>query len=122
MEKKKRATYEVLIVVVVVGLCLVLGLGLYAKRVKVAKGKLLIQELGALRASITQYRILNQKYPASLEDLAKSTFDTGKGKRLYVEKVQKNSNGKLVDPFGTQYRYDLAKGWVSSTSSGYEKW
>ena len=52
----------------------------------------------------------------------KSTYDVAGVNRPYLESIQVNAEGKLIDPFGKPYVYDAKRGMVSSAAPGYEKW
>lgn len=122
MTSKKRSTFEVVLVTVIVGLTLALGIALFAGRSKVQKGRLLIQELSTLRSGISLYNAVNNKMPGSLNELVDSTYTVNATERPYVEFQHKNSEGKLIDPFGSSFNYEPKTGWVSSSTEGYEAW
>ena len=123
MNVKGRAKYEIFVVVIVVLLAVAVAVGLYAERSKVYNGKRMIAELSAIRSAVSLYAAVNKTMPPNLETLAKSTFDAGGGKtRPYLEKMNMDTSGKLVDPFGKPYSYDQKRGLVVSSSKGYEKW
>lgn len=69
--KKKRSTFEVVLISVVVMLSLVLGAGIYAGRATVQKRRLLIQELSMLRSAISLYAVINKQLPPDLVELEK---------------------------------------------------
>lgn len=120
--KRKRSTYEVVIVVLVVGLSVALAFGLFSGRNKVNKGRLLMNELSMFRSAISLYNMTNHKYPQSLEELATSTYEVDLQKRPYVEFIHRSESGNVIDPFGNPYIYEKNSGWISSTSKGYTQW
>ena len=122
MVKKKRSSYEYVVVFVIVLLSVTLAVSLYAERAKVQKGNLLIQELSTLRSGIQIYRLFNNKNPASLEELTESTYSVGSIKKPYLERLPLDKNGNLVDPFGNPYIYDPNGAWVKSQTNGFENW
>ncbi|MFH1830850.1 MAG: hypothetical protein ABH871_08775 [Pseudomonadota bacterium] len=122
MAKRKRSYFEIIVITVVVVLTVVLAAGLYAGRTKVQKSNLLVQELGMLRSSLLLYKTINNHSAPSLEQLMTEEYDVGTTKRTYVERLPFSKDGKIIDPFGNPYNYDPKTGWLSSTTSSYEKW
>lgn len=122
MGNLKRSAYEIVLVIVVVVLSVALGIGLYSGRDKVARSKVLIQELAMIRSAVTQFKLVNKKMPESLEELASATYAAGGDKRGYLSGVARSKDGAIVDPFGNPYRYDSKRGWVDSTTEGFERW
>lgn len=122
--KKSRAKYEVIILLVVIAAALVAGVSIYKMRVKADKSKLLLSELEQMRSAITTYKTLNKVLPPDLEGLVKLTysFTSTESPKPYLPNAKLNPAGKLVDPFGNVYKYDVAKGWVSSSTTGYTDW
>lgn len=118
-----RSTLEIVIVVVIVALVVVLSVGIYAGQNKLNKGKVLISELTAMRAGVTLYKKLNKINPPSLDVLANERYEAGDGRRhSYLDKVHRNEESNIIDPFGQSYRYNAKSGWVQSTTKGYERW
>lgn len=123
MDIRARAKYEVVIVIIIVVLAVALSIGLYAGRTKIYNGKRLINELQGMRTAVQLYITLNHSVPPSLETLAKSTFDAGdETQRPYIENLPINDKGEVIDPFGHPYKYNPQKGYVYSTTPGYENW
>ncbi|MBI4126105.1 MAG: hypothetical protein HY465_01290 [Deltaproteobacteria bacterium] len=96
----KRKAYEFFLVGVVLVLTMVLAVGLYRGQTKVTKGQLLMHELSMLRSSIALSKTTKKANPKNLQDVSEI----------------------VVDPFGSPYHYDAERGWVSSTTEGYESW
>ncbi|PIU57707.1 MAG: hypothetical protein COS89_03830 [Deltaproteobacteria bacterium CG07_land_8_20_14_0_80_38_7] len=118
-----RAKYEVVVVVILVVLCVGLTIGLYSSRTKVENDKVLMNELTAMRTAVSLYMTLNKAVPPNLNTLMTATYDAGDGvKRSYLDKLQLNVEGGLVDPFGNAYGYDATRGYVYSTTKGYSNW
>lgn len=122
MNVRGRAKYEVVIVAIVVLLAIAIAVGLYAGRSKVHNGKRMIAELSAIRSAVSLYTTTNKALPPNLEVLTKTTYDAGGSKRAYLEKMKANAEGKLIDPFGKPYAYNMKRGLVASTSPGYGEW
>lgn len=118
----KRSAYEWILVTIVIVLTVVLGVGLYSGRDKVAKSKLLIQELAMLRNGAAHYKMINKHPPSSLKELATANYDFGGKQKGFLESPPLSDNGQIVDPFGNPYGYDPKKGWINSTTRGFEKW
>lgn len=122
MLKRQRPTYEIVIVTAIVVLTVAMSIGLYSARSRVVKGNLLVSELANLRGAILLYQKLHRANPPGLEVLVLGTYEIGETKQPYLERLPADPGGKLRDPFGGAYRYDPETGWVSSTTSGYERW
>lgn len=122
MPKPKRAAYEYVIIFIVIALTVTLGAAIYAGRAKVRRGNLLIRELGMMRSSITLYKLINRANPESLEELGSSTYEVDSTPRFYIDSIPRDSDGDIVDPFGTPYNYKQQTAWVWSGTPGYENW
>lgn len=125
MSVKGRARYEVIVVVIVIVVAVVLAVGLYSRRGKVQNDKILMNELSAMRTSVSLYVTLNKEMPASLKDLTMKTYNLGDGvQKPYLDGIASkiDAAGKFMDPYGNPYGYDPRKGFVYSTTKGYEKW
>ena len=122
--KKSRAKYEVVILLIVIVAALIAGFGIYKARSGVDKGKLLMTELEQIRSAITTYKTLNKVNPPTIEDLTKLTysFSPNEKPRPYLSDIAVNREEKPVDPFGNPYKYDVSKGWVTSSTKGYAEW
>lgn len=118
----KRSAYEWILVIIVVVLTVILGVGLYSGRDKVAKSKILIQELSMLRNGAAHYNMINKHPPASLKELSTATYDFGDEQRSFLDSAPLSSNDSIIDPFGNPYSYDPKSGWISSTTPGFERW
>lgn len=122
MAKARRSTFELIVVIAVVAFTVVMGAGIYAKRVELQKSELMIHELAMLRSSLALYKIVNHQNAGSLAELAQGEYDVDGAWRPYVDRLPPSDDGDILDPFGSPYAYDKKTGWVSSTSSGYERW
>ncbi|HPQ80598.1 MAG TPA: hypothetical protein PLZ86_02625 [bacterium] len=120
---KKRSVYDIVVVTIVVVLALVMSAKLYAGRSQIQKSGMLVVELGSFRNAIRAYRLVNKANPSSLEELTKTGIETEVELRPFLEKLPAlDEDGRPVDPFGSPYSYDSERGWVSSSTSGYERW
>lgn len=123
MYEPRRPRYESVIVVIVVILVLVLSMGLYAGRIKIQNGRLLKNELQAMRTAVELHIMRERTLPPDLKTLMKLTYIDGEGQpRPYLDKIFENSTGQLIDPFGNPYRYDPRTGRVYTTTRGYKNW
>jgi len=122
--KKKRARYEVLIILIVIVAAVIAGFGIFKERGKVDKGQLLRTELEQIRAAVSTYKALNKVNPADLESLTKLTYSFEPGEKAipYLQNVKVDKKGQLLDPFGHVYNYNPRSGWVASTTPGYLDW
>ncbi len=120
--EKKRSTFEVVLISVVVILSLILGVGIYAGRATVQKRRLLIQELSMLRSAISLYAVINKQLPPDLTELEKNKYTTENSTKPYLEYLYDDNADMLRDPFGNPYHYDPVSGWVRSTTEGYTRW
>jgi len=122
MVKRKRTHFEYIVITVVVILTLTLGAGLYAGRLKIQKSKLLVQELSMMRSALLLYKTVNYINAETLDTLTSTSYPVDDVMRPYIDRLPLSKNGKHIDPFGNPYNYDNKKGWVWSTTSGYERW
>lgn len=87
----------------------------------VVKEGALIYELRTIRMAVMTFKEVNKRYPTSLDELSDATFYTPSGaKRPYIPDyiIQRG----IKDPFDNRYLYDPARGWVKSSTHGYERW
>lgn len=123
MIKRSRSSYEIVIIVAVVVLGVVMSAALYAGRSKAIKSNMLVEELSMIRSAIITYRVYNRSNPHSIEGLLAEGYDSGEGgMRPYLSLSVERKGGRIIDPFGNAYAYDPVIGWVSSTTTGYERW
>lgn len=121
--QKPRARYEWVVILAVLVGCGFLSFGLMQGRGKAQKADLMRTELAQLRSGVQLYMMVNKQNPSSLETLAKETYNLpGESPKPFLSNLQPGPEGRFVDPFGHTYAYDGQKGWVHSTSSGFEKW
>ena len=125
MGKKKRARYEWLVMLLVIAVASAIGMGVYNKRAAVEKADLLQNQLSQLRTAVTVYKTLNKANPPALSSLVNETLnfsDPAAQPQPYVTNMHVDNAGNIVDPFGHEYQYDAATGWVASTTEGYQNW
>ena len=118
-----RSTLEIVIIIVIVALVVTVSIGIYAGNNRLNKSKALISELQAMRTGIMLYSKINGSTPPSLDVLAKEVYASDNGRDYkFISKVHRNSKGEIIDPFGHAYSYSPSKGWVNSTTKGFERW
>ena len=78
----------------------------------------MMNELAQLRDSVQIYVKLKKEMP---ESLAKAMREKYTFKTPEVT-AQVNEKGQPVDPFGNPYQFEVSRGWVRSTTPGYQSW
>ena len=86
--------------------------------------RLLFYQLQSMRKSVDLFKAMEKRNPESLQELARAEFAfPGEERRhRYLESPAMSDRGAFLDPFGHPYAYDLKRGWVKSTTKGYEYW
>lgn len=122
--KKPRAKYEWLIIVIVLVAGIGVTFGLLQARGKAQKSELLMRDLSQLRSAVALYKTVKKANPPSLDALVKETYNLAPGEapKPFVSNLKLGRGNQMVDPFGNTYAYDLQKGWVHSTTKGFESW
>ncbi|OGQ16215.1 MAG: hypothetical protein A2W61_02600 [Deltaproteobacteria bacterium RIFCSPLOWO2_01_44_7] len=103
LKRMNRSGWEYFLIISIVGFSLILSVGLYAKRDRVFKERLLILELSRLRSHVIAYMLEYKQHPSDL-------------------KLWTKDYGLKVDPFGNPYHYDPRSGWVSTTTPSHKHW
>lgn len=114
MHSYGRSTYEVVLIVLVVGLAVAVSVGIFARRTTLHSERLLISELALLRSRVCLYRARQGHVPPSLDRVLAERPDAAGS--LF------GGSGRPEDPFGNAYRYDASNGWVRSATEGYGYW
>lgn len=122
MEGKKRPAWEWLVFVVVIGVAVWLVGGTLNSEQKLTQQTNLHYQLEALRTAEVLFKSVNRTNPQTLNQIIEGTFTlpNDRQSRKYVEIPFKMASGKALDPFGNPYVYE--KGWIKSTTPGYEGW
>lgn len=94
---------------------------------RVSQETALRYELSSLRSAIQYYRIVNNRLPGDLKELAQKVLTLEKSygiskKRIFVDEARTDTDGDLIDPFFTKYNYDSTVGRIYSQTAGYENW
>lgn len=97
---RQRPAWEKYLVALLVLISMGFSIAIYAKRDRVFKQKLMMNELVTMRNLMLVYYMDHKKFPKDLEEIVKSS----------------------IDPFGHAYYYDDKKGWVASQTPGYIDW
>lgn len=124
MERKGKRMWEILVLVVIVAAGIAFSAYVVMERGKVDKERQMIGELNALRSGVTLYTMVNKQRPTTLQDLISGTYEAGGSRLPYVVglKDEVKNSGKFIDPYGNPYSYDTRKGWIYSSTQGYQKW
>lgn len=124
LQPLKRSPLEMVILVIVfVSIFAFLFNGYILER-RVFRERALLYELSLLRQGVDLYLIMEKKKPSDLIDLAITTYAIPgeKVNQRFVERVNVNDKGQVIDPYGNPYTYDQVHGWVSSSTPGYRNW
>lgn len=120
---KRRWWENVLFLVVAIGM-LAFVTNSYVLEQKVFKQRTLYYQLMLLRSAINTYKLVENKNPDSLLVLAVETYKIPGENHTYryIERFPINAANEVADSFGNPYVYDNARGWVMSSTPGYELW
>ncbi len=124
LKPMKRSPMEtVILVIVFVSIFAFLFNGYILER-RVFKERALLYELSLLRQGVDLYLIMEKRKPSSLLELAVTTYAIPgeKVNQRFVERVNINDKGQIIDPYGNPYVYDPVYGWISSSTAGYKNW
>ena len=119
-----RGVLEYIIVIaVIVVVAFLVGANIYYQR-QGDKQKALYYELQMLRGGINLFKVVEERNPGNLAELAHGTykFPGDKETKKFLYNVPFDKGGILVDPFGNQFMYDNETGWIRSSTRGYEMW
>ncbi len=123
MNNRGRSTYEIILVAIVVAMAVAIVVGIYARRTTIHNGRVMIDELFVMRSGIMLYHALNGVYPPSLDALEAESYRDGEGKNVpFVQRLHRDDEKHIIDPFGNPYSYERRTGWVRSITEGYERW
>jgi len=120
--RKRRSSYEYIVIFAVLVMTLALALGLFIQRDEISKGNVLMNELSQLRSSILLFNKLKGRHPKSLYELEHSKYPSKNGERLYLSFAHHGKEKEIIDPFGNPYIYDAKTGWVHSSTPDYLSW
>lgn len=120
----KRSPLEMVILVIVFVSLFAFLINGYILERRVFKERALLYELSLIRQGVDLYLIMEKKKPTDLLDLAIRTYSIPgeKVNQRFVERVNINDKGQIIDPYGNPYDYDQAYGWVASSTPGYSNW
>lgn len=125
MTKRGVAFFEVIIAFAVISVLAYYGFQRYSNMIIESRESALKQELKVLREGIEVYRIRNNSFPKNLEELEKKGYINFGGTlrvEFGIEYKKNNGNGKLCDPFGEVYQYNMKTGRVNSRNIKYKRW
>lgn len=128
MAKKSSLT----VIELIIAVCLIsIFIGVFAEymitALRIGKERALRNELVNIRMSIEHYRVIRSNFPDSLEELMNhhfsfKDFNSIMTKQPTFKDSRVNEQGKLLDPFFNNYRYDKETGRVYSQTKGYQAW
>ncbi len=124
LKNPTRATWEIVVLIVIFVVAISFMARTYNLEDKVGKERALMYELAMLRQGVNLFKIVKQRFPGSLVELATASYTLPDDvrRRRFVEFVTVNGDGEIVDPFETPFAYDSAGGWVASQTPGYGSW
>lgn len=124
---------EALVALCVIGVLIGVVISRYQRVAREAKNTAVKAELSNMRSSITLFKLLNNRNPASLSELmeknvmwpARTGSDPAGGpllKRKYLMSIAGDGKGSAVDAFGNSFCYDPVRGEVKSSTKGCDVW
>jgi general secretion pathway protein G len=120
MEQKNQRGFtlvEIMVVVVILGLLVGLVGPAVWKKLATASKKTALAQMSSIHAAMDLYRLDNNRYPDTLEDLIRGSGETWDGPYLDEGKLPK-------DPWGNEYIYHVVEGGknfqLSSSGGGDE--
>ncbi|MFA4873907.1 MAG: hypothetical protein WC956_02025 [bacterium] len=124
LRSPQRSTLESVLLLFVFVAILVFMVNSYTRQQRLEKERSMIYELTLLRQGVATFNIVEKRLPKSLIELATAVFKLpGEGvNHRFVERVNVNDQGKIIDPFNNPFAYNESKGWISSTTKNYEIW
>ncbi|MFC1855794.1 type II secretion system protein GspG [Thermodesulfobacteriota bacterium] len=121
------SAFETVIILSLVGIFLVFAISRFMQNVKYAKEIILQGELVNIRTSIKLYKMLNSKYPESLEEMTQNDYIMPYSEDSIIEGTYLipnavDENGIPLDPFGNKYGYNRENGEIKCLTKGYKGW
>ncbi len=91
---------------------------------RISNQRVMQYQLQALRGSVALFKAINGRNPKSLNELVLTQFQFPgeETKHRYLDDPPLDREGRVVDPFGMPYAYEVNKGWVHSDTKGYGYW
>lgn len=101
----------------------IMAVSIYYER-QLSNQKAMFYQLQAIRTSVNLFKAINKDSVKDLATLAQEeyVFPNEEMPRRYLTGANIDSKGRILDPFGNAYFYDVMTGWVRSTTPGYEFW
>ena len=119
-----KSFYERCVLVAIALLTMaIMAVSIYYER-QLSNQKAMFYQLQAIRTSVNLFKAINKTNVKDLATLTQEeyTFPNEDMPRRYLTGATVDPSGKILDPFGNAYSYDIITGWVRSTTDGYEFW
>jgi competence protein ComGC len=125
---------DALIALLLIGILIGVVIPKYRQVAREAQESAIKAELVNIRSSINLFKMLNSRYPRSLNELIeKKVMLPGRIgsepyndplflKKTYLIPHAIDEKGNVLDPFGNTFVYDPIGGEVKSSTKGYETW
>lgn len=133
-DAKGLTIIDALISLFLIGILVGVVIPHYLRLAHDARETALKMELSNIRTSIGLFRMLNERNPASLNELIEKNvmLPSRMGSDPYADPIfldekylvaqARDAHGHLVDAFGNLYAYDPVRGKVKASTKGYEHW
>ena len=77
-------------------------------------------ELQSLRASVSFFEATRHRLPATLDEIVGEPIGRARFGPAFAPR--RDAQGRVVDVFGSPYRYDRGQGSVATQTAGYDTW
>jgi competence protein ComGC len=131
-DAKGLTVVDAVITLCLVGILIGVVIPKYQRVAREAQEAALKTELSNIRLSITLFRMLNGRNPASLKELIEKkvmlpariggVYSGSIFRESYLMKNAVDAEGNKVDAYGNPFIYDSTRGEVKSSTKGYENW
>ena len=122
--KKKRALWEIVLVVVVLLAVVGVAYGYFYFQEKAENEKALIYQLKTLRTAVQIYITTYNQKPQNMKDLYYRTSDKSEKNaiKLNWNAFEFGPEGEILDAFGNPFIYNPESGWIKTQTKNYESW
>lgn len=127
------SAFEAIITLCLIGILIVVVIPKYQRLALKAQETALRAELVNIRTGIKLFRLSMGRNPESLKEMmekdvmlpgrvGRDAFTGSIFKHKYLMYNAVDSDGNILDAFGSRFEYDPKTGEVRATTKGYEKW